>query len=109
MPVAKLLLLFSLVLQKVIWNSFNAERGSSNRALPKSPVVLSAYGWMIDHFHVVGDYQPHLGGDIHLEPRYIKEVHHKYINDLTNVDVEQYLWSNLRLWVHCILYVVMRE
>jgi len=42
--------------------------------LPNSPVVLSAYGWMLDHFKLVGDYQPNLGGEIHLEPRHIVEI-----------------------------------
>jgi hypothetical protein len=78
--------------------------------LPNSPTVLSAYGWMAEHFHLIGDMCPNCDGEIHLEPTHIVEVYGEHYvamrdadMDCVNVDTFASIWTN------CFDHVKIRE
>lgn len=79
-------------------------------AVPNSPACLTAYGWMVDHFNLVGDWAPNREGEIHLEPIEIVEIYAEYHGDvnnagLTSINVDTFA----RIWTNCFPNVKIRE
>ena len=86
------------------------QRQIASVSLPNSPAVLTAYGWLADHFKLVGDWIPNLGGEIHLEPIHIVEVYAEYNKDIIDagmrtISVDQFA----SLWHSCFPHVKIRE
>lgn len=50
--------------------------------VPNSPKSLELYSWMAFYFDLVGDQEPNLNGEIHLEPTDIKDIHREYCFDI---------------------------
>ena len=72
--------------------------------------TLAAYAWMLQYFKLVGDFIPNAGGEIHLEPITIVEIHKEYADDMTRGDVD---FMNVQrfgsLWLNCFKHVKIRE
>jgi hypothetical protein len=63
--------------------------------LPNSPSVLSAYGWMAEHFSLIGDMAPNCDGEIHLEPTHLQDMTNAGLSSV-NVDTFSSIWVNCR-------------
>jgi hypothetical protein len=78
--------------------------------LPNSPTVLAAYGWMAEHFNLVGDMAPNCDGEIHLEPIKIVEVYGEHYMDMTNASMPCVSVDTFAsIWLNCFSHVKIRE
>lgn len=86
------------------------QRQVAAAAIPNSPLVLTAFGWMNDHFKMVGDYMPNLGGEIHLEPIHIVEIYGEYRVDIESAGIRPvHVDTFAKLWINCFPFVKIRE
>jgi hypothetical protein len=79
-------------------------------AIPNSPAGTTAYSWMLYYFKLVGDFVPNAGGEIHLEPTTIVEIHKEYELDMNNADVQTISIQRFgAMWLNCFRHVKIRE
>jgi len=78
--------------------------------LPNSFTVLTAYGWMAEHFNLIGDMAPNCDNEIHLEPCHIVEVHSELLLEMTNAGMECVsLDTFANIWSNCFQHVKICE
>jgi len=62
------------------------------------------------HFNLIGDQIPNRGGEIHLEPVFIKEIFSEYQEDMELAGMKAVDEGRFgALWKHCFRHVKIRE
>jgi hypothetical protein len=82
--------------------------------VPNTVASLSCFAWMRSFFESVGDKQPtggkFEGGEIHLEPTSILQVHSEYVLNIEDAgEVSLSYAAFLSMWRHCFPHVKIRE